>query len=144
MNETKKMHAAKRMIHLSEEQEKRMAEQAAGRIQSFANELAQVQSRRCELMAALLTAHVTKVGVDKLLDTDVMACSKAANLAIEADSFQKWTDIKAMFAELKIPGPQPHLEWAAKRVGVTLFDPVEEESLIHPPTVDELVKVVAH
>lgn len=141
-NETKGRYAAKRLIHISKEQEERMAAQSAQKIQAFAAEAAQVQGRRCELMGALLVAHVGKVGIDKLTDTDVETCRKTADLAVDLDSKQKWTGLKALFLELGVEGPQPHLEWAAKQVGVTLFDPPAEESLVQLATVEAVEKVI--
>lgn len=124
--------AEKRMIQLTREQEERMAAQSAQKIQAFANELAQVQSRRCELAAALLTAHVTLRGLDGTPMIFVASARQLATEAIREDSAQKWGAIKAMFAELGVEGPQPHLEWAAMQVGVKLFDPPPEKPLIQP------------
>lgn len=132
MSETKKKYSEKRLIQLTQEQEERMAAQSAQKIQAFVGELAQVQSRRCEVMVALLSSHVTKAGIQDVSDADVEACLRVAHKAVEADSRQKWADLKAMFSELGVHGPQPHLEWAAKRVGVELF---EAPSLIQAPTI---------
>ncbi len=140
--ETKKRYKTKKLIHLTKEMEEKMAQQSAQKIQSFANELAQVQSRRLELTTLLLQAEVTRSGIASVTETEISKCVKVARDAIEADSLQKWTDIAALFAELEVHGPQPHLEWAAKRVGVTLFEELPEEPLIQPITTDELAKVV--
>lgn len=140
MNETTKKYGEKRMIHLSKEQEERIAAQSVQKIQAFIGEAAQIQSRRCEVMVALLSAAVTRDGVDKV---NVEKCRALAHEAVDADSRQKWTDLKALFAELAINGPQPHLEWAARQVGVVLFDnPPEEPNLIQPATTTDLSKVI--
>lgn len=144
-NETKGRYAAKRLIHISKEQEERMAAQSAQKIQAFAAEAAQVQGRRCELMGALLVAHVQDSGVPGSthdMEIVVERCRNLAHIAVDADSRQKWTDLKALFLELGVEGPQPHLEWAAKQVGVTLFDEPAEEPLVQLATVEGVEKVI--
>ncbi len=134
----------KRLIHLSKEQQEKMAAQSAQKIQAFIGEASQVQSRRFELASALLIAHVTKSGITETAADVVEQCRAVAALAVDADAKQKWSDLKVLFVEMGVAGPQPHLEWAAKQVGVTLFDePVEEEgaSIIVPAT-PEQVKVI--
>lgn len=142
-NETKGRYAAKRLIHISKEQEERMAAQSAQKIQAFAAEAAQVQGRRCELMGALLVAHVTENGLPSNdFEGVVESARKLAHIAVDADSRQKWNDLKALFLELGVEGPQPHLEWAAKQVGVTLFDEPAEEPLVQLATVEGVEKVI--
>ncbi len=137
----------KRLIQLSREQEEKMAAQAAQKVQNFVQEAAMIQGRRCEVMVALLAAQVTHAGVDALSESAIEKCRLAAHLAVAADARQKWSDLKLLFEELGINGPQPHLEWAAKQAGVTLFDAQPEESPIIQvtavlPSNDELTKVV--
>lgn len=133
----------KNRIILSQEQQERMAQQSAQKIQQFANELSQVQSRRLELTGSLLTAHVTKHGIRDTTPADVKACVEMAHAAVEADSLQKWTGIKALFAELGVHGPQPHLEWAAKKVGIVLFEEQAEDApLIVSPGAEDVLKVI--
>ncbi len=132
----------KRRIILTKEQEEKMAAQSAERVQAFANELGQVQSRRLELTTLIIQAEVTKNGAASMTPEVVAKCSEVARATIEGDSLQKWTDIKALFAELGVHGPQAHLEWAAKRVGVTLFE--TDDTLIQPATVKGLIETVSH
>lgn len=142
MNETMKQYGDKRLIHLTKEQEERMAAQSVQKIQAFVGEAAQVQGRRCEVMVALLTAHVTKKGIRSLQPKDIEACRQAAHIAVEADCRQKFSDLKSLFKELGITGPQPHLEWAAKQVGVTLFDLPPPTPIVQPVTVQDASKVI--
>lgn len=126
----------KRII-LSREQEERHAAQAVQKVQAFVNEANNIQARRCEVMVALLTAHVTHAGARSgalgggTTQADVDRCRELAHYAVQEDAKQKFSDLKQLFAELGIKGPQPHLEWAAKTVGVTLFD---EPQLVQPVT----------
>ncbi len=127
----------KRLIQLSKEQEERMAAQSVQKIQAFVNEASQIQSRRCEVAIGLLAAHVTARGIGATSNEDAVRCKELAEFIVEADARQKFTDLKKLFVELKINGPQPHLEWAAKQVGVTLFDePAAAERLIIEATVE--------
>lgn len=129
---TKQRYAEKRLIHLTREQEERIAAQSAQKIQAFVNELNQVQARRCEVMTGLLIAHVTHHGVADIGPDAVEKCQKLAHALVDADARQKWSDLKGVFAELGIKGPQPHLEFAAKRVGVILFDELVDAELAPP------------
>lgn len=128
-------------IIVPSEIKQKMADRDAGKIQAFTNELGQVQSRRLELTTMLLQAAVTHSGLPK---TDVEATALAkeaaflANEAVALDCREKWSALRDLFAEMKFEGPQPHLEWAAKQVGVTLF----EESEILEPSADEIAKVI--
>lgn len=131
----------KKRIFVTQEQQERMAAQSAQKIQAFANELSQVQSRRLELTGGLLTAHVTKHGLRDTTPADVQSAVLLAGEAVRLDSVQKWTGIAALFAELGVEGPQPHLEWAAKQVGVVMFPdakPAEPERLVSLATGAEL------
>jgi len=118
----------KRLIQLSREQEERMAQQSVQKIQAFVGEANNVQARRCEVMVALLSAHTQHVGIQAVTTEDVATCKKAADLAVELDARQKFEELKRLFVELGIAGPQPHLEWAARQVGVTLFDEQPDEA----------------
>lgn len=145
MSDTKKKYAEKRLIHVTKEQEERMAQQAHAKVQAYVNELNQMQARRFELATALLIADATKNGLGY---TDggaavVETARSVASAMVEADAKQKWEGLKALFAELSVPGPQDALEWAAKQVGVTLFDVLPEapESLIVAPTIEAIEKV---
>lgn len=132
----------KRLIHLSKEQEEKMAAQSAQKIQAFIGEANQIQARRCEVMVALLAAEVTKNGVAATTEVEVEKARTLAHLAVDADARQKWNDLKKLFVELGVHGPQPHLEWAAKQLGITLFDePAESEGVIIEATAAEVAKV---
>lgn len=119
MNETKKNYSEKRLIHLSKEQEERMAQQKQQTIQNFVNELNQVQARRFELGSALMISQAQYGGVESV---DVDACRAKAYTAVEADAKQKWALLKALFAEMGVQGPVPSLEWAARQCGIELFE----------------------
>lgn len=113
--------------------QQKQADRDAAKIQAFSNELGQVQSRRLELNTMLLQAAVTRDGLPNSEEQAALMTKAAMTLArntIEADCREKWTAIRDLFAELKFEGPQPHLEWAAKKVGVQLFD--EESRIIQP------------
>lgn len=133
-------------IILTREQKERHAAQAVQKIQAFVNEANNIQSRRCEVMVALLTAHVQHAGARRSAlgfggtsKEDVDHCRLLAHYAVEEDAKEKFNDLKTLFAELGIQGPQPHLEWAAAQVGITLFDqpapPADEPKLIQPATI---------
>lgn len=146
MTDTKDRYAKKRLIHVTKEQEERMAQQAHAKVQAYVNELNQIQARRFELATALLIADVTKNGLGVTSQVKDLAVSTARELAaemVEADAKQKWEGLKALFVELAVPGPQDALEWAAKQVGVTLFDvlPEEPDNLIVEPTIADVAKV---
>lgn len=137
---TKKKYSEKRLIQLTREQEERMAAQSVQKVQTFVSEAAQIQSRRCEFLVTIVNAQVMYGGVDSV---DLAACHLLANQAVEVDARQKWADLKALFTELGIHGPQPHLEWAAKQVGVTLFEALPEAPmLITQPSTEDILKVV--
>lgn len=141
MSETKQKYATKRLIHVTKEQEERMAQQSHAKVQTFVNEANQIQARRFELSSALLIAEVTRNGSLSTSSSDVDRCRSLASKMVGDDSFQKWTDLKALFVELDVRGPQPALEWAAKQAGVTLFDPLPEapeESLIIDPATEDM------
>lgn len=141
MSETKQKYAEKRLIHVTREQEEKMATQRIQGIQQFVGEAAQIQARRCEMTMALLTAHATRNGIGGTSAADAEACRQLAHLVVDSDSRQKWTDLKALFVELGVRGPQPHLEWSAKQCGVVLFDePVQ--SIVQEATPAELLSVV--
>lgn len=144
MSETKQRYAKKNLIHLSKEQEEKLAAQSHAKVQAFVNELNLVQSRRFELASALLIA---KAGRDNVGPEDVEACRALASEMVDADAKQKWSDLKAVFVDLNVQAPQPPLEFAAAKVGVTLFDVLPEEPaplIINPSTedMDALTKVV--
>jgi len=120
----------KRRIILSKEQEEKHAAQSAQKIQAYCSELAQTQSRRCDLLGLIVSAQVTHGGVSSVIVDDV---EKLANTLERNNSRTKWTELRALFAEMGVEGPQPHLEWAAKQVGVQLF---ETASLILAPPVE--------
>ncbi len=120
----------KRLIHVTKEQEEKMAQQSAQKIQAYCSELAQVQSRRFDISNLIISAQVQFAGVDSVDVDKVRALSQKL---VDDDSRAKWTDLKALFAEMGVEGPQPHLEWAAKQVGVTLF---EAPGLILAPPVE--------
>lgn len=143
MTDTKKKYAEKRLIHVTKEQEERMAAESHAKVQAHVNELNQVQSRRFELSVGLLIAEVTRAGFPVDNATMVANCRALASEMVEADARQKWTDLKALFEELGVRGPQDALEWGAKQRGVTLFDPLPErpESLIVAPTIEAIEKV---
>ncbi len=140
MNETKQRYAKKSLIHVTDEQKKRMAEQAQAKVQAHVNELNQVQARRFELASALLIA---KAGYADVGAADIERFRMLASTMVDADAREKWTALKTLFVELEVPGPQAPLERAAAQVGVTLFDvlPEEPESLVLAPSTEELLKV---
>jgi hypothetical protein len=130
-----------RKIIVPAEFQQKQADRDAAKIQAFSNELGQVQSRRLELTTLLLQAAVTRDGLPGSRDEMERVAAAASDLArwaIERDCMEKWTALRDLFAELDFEGPQPHLEWAAKKVGVTLF----EESRILQPTEVEAPKVI--
>lgn len=120
----------KKRIILSQAQRESMAAQSAQKIQAFCSELAQVQSRRFDISNLIISAQVQFAGVDSVDTAKVRAL---AQKLVDEDSTQKWSDLRALFAEMGVEGPQPHLKWAAKQVGVTLFP---EASLILAPDVE--------
>ena len=124
----------KRII-LSQAQREQMAEQSGQRNQRFVGELNMIQSRRFECALTLLGAHVTAKGVGEVTVADVEKCRTLAAALVQADAVQKWSGFRDMAEEVGIEGPQPHLEWAAKQVGVVLWEPDEEESMILSPNV---------
>lgn len=132
----------KRLIQISREQEERMAAQAHQKAQAFTNEANMIQARRCEIMVALMAAETTKNGVASLTPERIEQCRQAAHVAVDKDANQKFSDLKLLFKECGLSGPQPHLEWAARQVGVQLFDPEEDAPLIVEPTPEQLVKVI--
>ena len=145
-DETKQKYAQKRLIHVTKEQEERMARQSHERIQNFVNELNQMQARRFELTSGIVLASVTRDGLPGGETDRVAMVNEAralANQVVESDAKQKWEALKSLFVELNVPAPQPPLEWAAKQVGVTLFDvlPEEPEAMIVAPSTEELIKV---
>ena len=99
------------------------------KVQAFVNEANNVQSRRCEVMVALLTAQAG----GRLLRR------RRARRQLIADHCRPWQHYAAVEEDARevatsktprrfgIRGPQPHLEWAAAQVGVQLFDPLPEE-----------------
>lgn len=109
----------KRRIIITKEQEEKMSAQSAQKIQAFLTELAQTQSRRCDLLGLIVSAQVTHGGVASVIVDDV---EKLADVLERNNSKTKWTELRALFAEMGVEGPQPHLEWAAKQVGVRLFE----------------------
>lgn len=109
-----------RRIILTKEQEAKIADQAQAHVQRYTNELSQVQARRVDLFSLILSAAVQNKGT--LSNAEVDRCHEIATYAVELDSRQKWTDLKEMLREQGVSGPQPHLEWAARKVGVDLFD----------------------
>ncbi len=109
----------KRLIHVTKEQEERMAAQSAQKIQAYCSELAQVQSRRFDISNLVISAQVQHGGVASV---DVDAVRALSQKLVDDDSRQKWADLKALFVEMGVEGPQPHLEWAAKQVGIDLFE----------------------
>lgn len=141
MSETKSKYAEKRLIHLSKEQEEKIASQKHQMIQNFVNELNQVQSRRFELGSALMISQAQYGGVESV---DVEGCRMKAQDAVDADAKQKWAGLKSLFAEMGVRGPIPALEWAAKQCGVTLFDPLPEAPLVEVAKLDieSLSKVI--
>jgi len=120
----------KKRIILSQAQRENMAAQSAQKIQAFCSELAQVQSRRFDISNLVISAQVQFGGVDSV---DVEKVRALSQKLVDMDSKQKWSDLKALFEEMGVEGPQPHLEWAAKQVGVQLF---ESASLILAPDVE--------
>ncbi len=96
-----------------------MAAQSAQKIQAFCSELAQVQSRRFDISNLVISAQVQFGGVDSV---DLDKVRELSQRLVDEDSRQKWRDLKALFKEMGVEGPQPHLEWAAKQVGIELFD----------------------
>ncbi len=124
----------KRII-LSEAQRQNMAEQSSQRAQRFLGELNMIQSRRFEVALTLLGAHVTGKGAAATTNEDIAKVRALADELIRADAVQKWTGFRDMAEEVGIEGPQPHLEWAAKQVGVVIWEPEEEESLILSPDI---------
>ena len=108
----------KRRIIITKEQEEKMAAMSAQKIQAFLGELAQVQSRRVDLLSLIVSAQVTHGGIGAVNFEETFALAKSL---VDADSRQKWTELAALFAEMAVEGPQPHLEWAAAKVGVELF-----------------------
>jgi hypothetical protein len=123
----------KKRIILSQAQRENMAAQSHQKNQAFVGELNMVQSRRFEVGVALLAAHVTAKGAAATSLEDLQQCRHLAEQFVQLDAVQKWTGLKALAAEVGIEGPQPHLEWAAKQVGVELF---EQPSLILAPDVE--------
>ena len=140
MNETKQRYA-KSKIYLTDKQKAQIAAQAHAKVQAFTNEANQVQSRRFELASALLIAQAGREAVGI---ADVAHARLIASELVNADAVQKWSDLKALFAELGMNEPQPPLEWAAKQVGVTLIEalPDEPESLILTADSATLEKVI--
>ncbi len=123
----------KRRIILSKEQEEKHAAMSAQKAQAFVGELNMIQARRYETALTLLGAQVTHAGVASTTIEDVAKCRTLADELIRADAVQKWTGLKTLAAAVGIEGPQPHLEWAARQVGVQLF---EDSSPILAPDVE--------
>ncbi len=122
----------KKRIILSNEQRQKMADESAAYHQRFTGELNMVQSRRFEAALTLLGASVTKNGAAATTEADVEKCRALADQLVHSDAVQKWNGFRAMVVDLSMEGPQPHLEWAARQVGVELFPP---ESPILSPTI---------
>jgi hypothetical protein len=120
------------LVQIPEHLQQKVSDREAQAIQAFTNECAQVQGRRCEMFGILLGHHVATKGIAGTSREDVARAQELATYAVELDCKQKWETLRDLFAEHKYEGPQPHLEWASKQVGVRLFP---EEPMVKPAQV---------